>query len=340
MDRLVSIIIPAYQQEKKISRCLESVLASSYSACEIIVVNDGSTDRTGEIVRQFINKTCLGEAAIKLINISHGGPARARNVGMLHAKGQFIGFLDADDMLASQMIERLAESLLRGNDLAACGLQICDENGKPAHWQYPLREQHRQCPGDALELVMWEQILMSVSPALFWREKILNKQGKLLVKFHEELVEFEDFVFVCEYISKCEGFMEVIPFYGAFYCKCSGSLTTEILTVYELRQAMKMILEIGEGVIGSELIAHKLQHSFRFMAFWYKEALRCKKRDFMPNCKSWKICMEELERYADVFMTEKNVSYYKKIAIQIVRKYPELGRLLAKTIGRVMLRTK
>ena len=337
MDILVSIIIHAYQQEKRIKRCLESVLASTYNTYEIIVVNDGSTDMTEKVVKQFIEKTCLNEVTIKLINISHGGPARARNIGMRHAKGQFIGFLDADDMLDSQMIERLVDRLLKGNDLAACGLQICNEHGKPARWQYPLKEQHRQCPRAALELVMWEQILMSVSPALFRREKILDKHGKLLIEFPEELDDFEDFVFVCKYISMCDGFMEVIPFYGVHYCKCKGSLTTEIHTVYELRHAMQMIFEIGEEVSGGELIEHKLQYTFRFMAFWYKEALRCDKKDFMPNCESWKVCMEELDRYADIFMTGKNVSGYKKVAMQIVRKYPRLGRLLAKTIGRFLL---
>lgn len=338
MDRLVSIIIPAHQEEKRIGRCIQSVLASSYHNYEMIVVNDGSTDRTEEIVRKYIGKTKVdGRPVIKLINISQGGPARARNVGLKLAKGQFIGFLDADDMLHPQMIERLVVSLLKGNALAACGLQICDKNGKAKYWQYPLKEQYRQCPDAALELVMWEQILMSVCPVLFRREKIMDEQGKLLVDFPEELVGFEDFVFICRYLSRCDGHMEVLPFYGAFYCKHEGSLTSQIHTVYELCQAMRWILRIGDQAGGEEGIAHKLQYAFRFMAFWYEEALRCKRADFSPGCESWKICMEELERYADMFMASQKVAGYQKAAMWIVRKNPEFGRLLAKTIGRVIL---
>lgn len=334
MDFLVSIIIPVYQQEKRIGRCLQSVLNSSHQNLDIIVVNDGSTDNTEKIVQDYIEKVKDGGGPdLRLIHISHGGPARARNVGLRKAKGQFIGFLDADDMLDPQMIERLVKSMRKGNDLTACGLKICDRNGRPALWQYPLREQRRQCPAAALELVMWEQILMSVSPALFRRDKILDKHGELLVEFPEEIDDFEDFVFICRYISQCDGIVEVLPFYGAFYCKRPGSLTTEVHTVYELRRAMRLILETGEQVKEGELTAHKLQYAFRFMAFWYKEALRCGKKDFSEDCESWKVCMEELERDADLFMSAGNVSCYKKIAMWIVRKHTGLGRILVKIAG-------
>lgn len=205
---LVSIIIPAYQQEKRIGRCLKSVLNSSYQSIEIIVVNDGSSDRTEEIVQHYIEETKLDEPVLKLMNISHGGPSRARNIGMRYSQGQFIGFVDADDMLHPQMIERLVRSLQKGNDMAACGLQICDENGKPKLWQYPLKAQYRRCPIQALQIVMWEQILMSVSPALFRREKILDEQGMLLIDFPEELVDFEDFAFICKYLCRCDGFLK------------------------------------------------------------------------------------------------------------------------------------
>lgn len=336
MDELVSVIIPAYQQERWIGRCLRSVLASSYRNLEIIVVNDESTDKTEEVAQKYIRKTKAGGGPeLKLINIPHGGPARARNAGLREARGQFIGFLDADDMMGAQMIGRLVKSLLRGNDLAACGQQISDENGAPNRFQYPLRAKRRRCPGPALELVMWEQILMSVAPILFRREIILDEDGNLLVEFPEEIHEFEDFVFVCRYISRCKGFLEVIPFYGTMYCKRAGSLTAKARTVEELRYAMQLILDIGERAGGGRLTAHKLQYAFRFMAFWYKEALRCGRKDFSPGCESWKVCMEELERYAKVFMSAGNVPRYQKLAMHIVRKHPGAGRILIKAAGKL-----
>ena len=151
------------------------------------------------------------------------------------------------------------------------------------------------------------------------------------------MTSFEDFVFICRYLSQCDGYMEILPFYGAFYCKHAGSLTKEGYTVYDLRRAMQLILEIGEQAGGGKLTAHKLQYAFRFMAFWYKEALRCARKDFSPDCESWKICVEEIERYADIFMSAGNVSFYKKMAMQVVRKHRALGRILAKTIGKFLL---
>ena len=116
MEELVSIIIPAYQEEERIGRCLESILASSYRNLELVVVNDGSTDRTEEIVRKFMEDLEDTGPIIRLINIPNGGLAHACNVGLCHSRGQFIGFADADDMIHPEMIERLAACLRRGND--------------------------------------------------------------------------------------------------------------------------------------------------------------------------------------------------------------------------------
>lgn len=337
MNELVSIIIPAYQEEQRIARCLDSILRSSYRNLELIVVNDGSTDKTGAVVRSFIEKAEASEPMIKLVDIPHSGLAHARNTGLRQVKGQFIGFVDADDIINPQMIERLAESLQRGNDLAACGKLICTENGVRSMRQYRLREQHRKCPQQALAMVMWEQILMSGNSALFLREKIIDEAGGLRISFQEDVTNFEDFIFICEYLYNCTGFLEVLPFHGYFYCKHPGSLTTQIHSVEELCQALQPILRIGEALNDKHFIAHKIQYAFRFMAFWYEEAHRLRRRDFSKKSESWKFCIRELERYADIYMKASNVLPHRKLAMWIVRKHPNLGWLLAKTVGRVIL---
>lgn len=338
MNELVSIIIPAYQEEKRIGRCLKSILASSYKNLELIVVNDGSTDRTEEIVRQFMERTKEGEPIIRLVSIPNGGLAHARNVGLCNSRGQFIGFADADDMIHPQMIERLVMSLQRGNDLAACGLLICDEDGKPFKWQYKLRRQHRQCPVQALDMVMWEQILMSVSPALFVREKIVDECGGLRICFPENVSDFEDFAFVCKYICLCNRSLEVQPFHGVYYCKHKGSLTTKTYTARELHQSLQPILDIGKQIDKDDFVSWKYQYAFRFVAFWYEEAFRCKKEDFTTECQNRIICQQEMERYASIFMSSSKVALYKKIAMWIARKCPNIGWMLAKTVGRMIFK--
>lgn len=337
MRELVSIIIPAYQEEKRIGRCLTSILKSSYRNLELIVVNDGSTDKTEEIVRGFMEKMKPDGPVIKLIDIPNGGPAHARNVGLQRAKGRFIGFADADDMIHPDMIKRLAESLQRGNDLAVCGMLICTEKGTRTLRQYRLRKQRRRCPEQALEMVMWEQLLMSGNAALFLREKIFGKAGELLLSFPEDVTNFEDFAFVCEYLRSCTGFLEALPFHGYFYCKRPGSFTSTALSVEELCQDLQPILRVGEAIKDDHFTAHKIQYAFRFMAFWYEETFRCSRKEFSQESESWKICMRELERYVDIYMEAPNVSPHRKLAMWIVRKHPNLGWLLAKTVGRVIL---
>jgi glycosyltransferase involved in cell wall biosynthesis len=96
---LVSIVIPAYNCENTISKCLDSLLNLDYLNLEIIVINDGSTDSTGEILKQYSN--------IRIINTENSGPSRARNIGVREAKGAFIAFTDADCIVEPDWIDEL-----------------------------------------------------------------------------------------------------------------------------------------------------------------------------------------------------------------------------------------
>lgn len=338
MRKLVSIIIPAYQEELRIERCLKSILASTYPNLELIVVNDGSTDNTEKVLKTFQEKNSSPKAIFRFITIPNGGVARARNYGLSLAKGEYIGFVDADDMIHPEMIERLADSLEKGNDLSICRRLICNENGKPLYRPDFSVGEKRQCPVQALEMVMWEKIQMSMWAALFRREKIMGVEGEPVLLCPEDVVAFEDFAFVCQYVSRCNSFIEKLDFDGYFYCKHKGSLSTGIYTAREIRHALQPVLAVGEKM-GAGFTAHKLQYAFRFMAFWYEEALRSTREDFFPDSDNWKICMKELERYADIFMKASNVSSYKKAAMWIARKHPVIGRILAKSLGKLLIRS-
>lgn len=338
MDETVSIIVPAHQEEKRIERCLQSILRSSYSKLEVIVVNDGSTDNTGEIVEALKKRNKKENVSIKLFTIPKSGVAYARNYGLAQAKGQFIGFADADDMIHPQIIEKLVNSLQRGNDLAVCGFLRCDKDGKPKWLQYPLRGRKKSCPSQALKTAMWDQIIMNICITLFRRERIIDGNGKLLVSCPEDVSIYEDFAFICEYISRCSGQMEVIPFRGYLHCKHRGSLTDRAYAVQEIQYALKPILAIGEKLNDSTFIAHKLQYAFRFMAFWYEQAYRYSKEQFSPGVESWEICMQELEKYADVFLLAPNVAFHRKVAMWVIRKHPNAGRWLARIAGGIFWR--
>ena len=100
---LISVVIPLYNKELSISGTLRSVLAQTYPDYEIIVVNDGSTDTSAEVVRQMM----LEDNRIRLIEQSNAGVSAARNTGILNAHGEYIAFLDADDLWTSDYLETL-----------------------------------------------------------------------------------------------------------------------------------------------------------------------------------------------------------------------------------------
>lgn len=123
---MISVVIPLYNKEKSVRSTLESVLAQSYTDYEIIVVDDGSTDNSANIVRELVNgKWKLVNDKIRLICKENGGVCSARNRGIEEAKGEYIALLDGDDQwekeyLAEQvkMIEDFAEAAMWGINFA------------------------------------------------------------------------------------------------------------------------------------------------------------------------------------------------------------------------------
>lgn len=114
---MVSIIVPAYNTGKYLCECLDSVLRQTWRDMEVIVVNDGSTDATEEIARGYAAR----DGRVKLITVSNGGQAAARNIGLDRAEGEWIAFVDSDDMLYPRAIETLMGIALRSGAPIACG---------------------------------------------------------------------------------------------------------------------------------------------------------------------------------------------------------------------------
>ena len=103
----ISIIIPVYKVEKYLEKCLDSVLNQTFSDFELLLIDDGSPDRSGEICDAFAAK----DSRVIVIHQENGGPSKARNTGIEAAKGDYIGFVDADDYPEPQMYETLYRNI-------------------------------------------------------------------------------------------------------------------------------------------------------------------------------------------------------------------------------------
>lgn len=117
MKDLISIIVPVYNVEQYVGKCLDSLINQIYKNIEVIVIDDGSTDKSGEICDQY----ALKDSRIKIIHKQNGGLSSARNVGIINSKGEYLSFVDSDDYVDVDFISNLYNSCL-DND---CQLSIC-----------------------------------------------------------------------------------------------------------------------------------------------------------------------------------------------------------------------
>lgn len=115
---LVSVIVPVFNREAYISKCIESILCQSYEKLELIIIDDGSEDNTFNICKAFKEK----DERIVLIHKENGGVSSARNLGLDKARGEFISFTDSDDTIDKDMLRFLISKINEFNcDIAACG---------------------------------------------------------------------------------------------------------------------------------------------------------------------------------------------------------------------------
>lgn len=114
---MVSIIVPIYNVEEYLKRCIDSLVNQTYKDIEIILVNDGSTDSSLNICKEYANQHKI----IKLIDKMNGGLSSARNAGLKHCQGEYIAFVDSDDWVEPNYIEVLLDVLEKHNvDIAQC----------------------------------------------------------------------------------------------------------------------------------------------------------------------------------------------------------------------------
>ncbi len=127
MSNLISVIIPIYNVEKYLEKCIKSVINQTYTNIEIILVNDGSTDSCREICEKYEKL----DSRIRVINKENGGLSDARNVGINFSTGDYLAFIDSDDYVSDDYVEYLYNIICEKNvDISVCGFLEVTEDGK------------------------------------------------------------------------------------------------------------------------------------------------------------------------------------------------------------------
>lgn len=190
----VSAIVPIYNAEKTLARCVRSILAQSYKKMEIILVDDGSSDNSLEICKSFVNI----DNRVVVINKKRGGVSSARNSGLRATTGEYVQFVDADDTLKPYMTESLVSTMLKtGADVVVCGYDrttaISAETKSP---RSSISEGGSTFRDAFLELY---------TGAFFnapWNK--LYRRDKIKSCFDERISMGEDLLFNLSYFSNCD----------------------------------------------------------------------------------------------------------------------------------------
>jgi glycosyltransferase involved in cell wall biosynthesis len=210
----ISIIVPVYNVESYLARCLDSILTQSFSDFELILVDDGSTDGSGEICDSYAG----GDERIIVIHRENGGVSAARNTGIRAAGGKYITFCDSDDYWKKEWLDTLHSAVSSsGADLVNAGYSIIDENGSFLG-EVGYKKQMFQIDTPARKTEFITAMLMKggfgweACTKLFSRSIIDDHQ----IFFCETCENFaEDLGFVLEYLLYCRS---IISCEGNYYC--------------------------------------------------------------------------------------------------------------------------
>lgn len=327
----VSVIVPVFQGEKTIERCVNSILASSLKELEVIVVDDGSADRTSEIVKKIAGK----DERVLLITKENEGVSRARNEGLSRARGVYVGFVDADDFIDGSMYETMAERLSDSCDMVICGSYHCDITGKITDKKTrPIQEYLRRCPLDALQTVIYEKTTMAVWSKLFKSSKIKNEDGSLKIKFREEQCRYEDFIFVCDYLSECTGEIMQLSQRLYYYTSSEAGLSHQPYTAAMMKQNLQPILDLKDKVTDTSFTAPELFYTENFVKQWYIQGMEHSKRELIQLSEDRALLAEEASRYMKVYLKSSRVHILKKAAAWLMVNNSGIATALARMLKR------
>ncbi len=191
MEELISVIVPVYNVEKYINKCIDSIINQTYKNLEIILVDDGSPDNCGKICDEYEKK----DNRVKVIHKTNSGVSSARNEGVEIATGKWISFIDSDDWIEENYFEVLLEYAKKYNsNVAICGYNRI----------YKDRKEEINSLENNLEMNSREYLIKSLNPQTglgFCHMKIIERKCIANVRFNKDLIVGEDALFNIE-ISK------------------------------------------------------------------------------------------------------------------------------------------
>lgn len=269
MNPKISIIIPVYNVEKYIKRCLDSIINQTLKELEIICIDDGSTDGSGQILDEYSQN----DSRIKVIHKQSEGQGIARNIGLEYATGEYIGFVDSDDWIEPETYECAISKMTEDIDVVFYGIDIVLEDSVDEQTQsiQDLKRYYSSCNTTYIGEVELNDDIIFKSTVNIWNKLYkasIIKENQLYfpdIITSEDIMFFYEYMLLCKkayYIEKCfyNYFQRAGSLMHTFFSKKSLRVKDELLATYHFYRYLnkKNILE---------------KHSQLFIDF-FKERLR------------------------------------------------------------------
>lgn len=218
----VSVIIPVYNTEKYLKKCLDSVVNQTLEDIEIICINDASTDNSLKILQDYAKN----DKRIKVINLSENkGAGYAKNIGLKIVKGEYIGFVDPDDYIDLNYYEQLyKKAIIKNADLVKCNVIVVKTNNEKEHSNL-----NRLIKEKSKFYFSYE-----FTSAIYKFSLIINNH----IIFPEDLIVGEDVIFLHKAVIKSH-IIEIIDNINYYYIRRDSSLNTDIYDKNRMKSAIK-----------------------------------------------------------------------------------------------------
>ena len=225
----ISVVIPVYNVEEYLAQCLDSIISQTYSNLEIICVNDGSTDRSQEILERYARQ----DDRIRVVVRSNGGLGAARNTGLAHAGGEYVCFVDSDDWLEEDTFEILL-SKLTGNDVdfVLFGMKVYDN--ELGHFTRAFNMRYFELgvfdhflEGKKLDIAELKEHFFDIDMNVSACNRLFKRSflEENVLKFLEGVV-YEDLFFFTDLCMRAESFLFLSTGLYCYRARRAGSLTS------------------------------------------------------------------------------------------------------------------
>lgn len=313
---MVSVIIPVYNAEKYIKRCLDSVLAQSYRNFEVLLIDDGSTDNSGRICDEYRFR----DNRIRVIHNKNCGVAATRNVGIREAQGDYIAFVDSDDYIDPDMLEIMVTRVKKFNsDIVMCNY-FTDKGGKITKAKMNYKEVY-----DGADIVKNELLYLYYTDYHNGLYSLCNKLIKKSIYsandilFDESLKRGEDAWFVFQCLKHCKR-VDYIPEAFYYYYQNQSSIMHSIYDD-QYEQWVKM----RERLLNeNQTLGFKIDYALFYKEFLYKLAVYCK--DAVKTGKSKNV----IKIFKDSFYLQ-SANYLENLPvhIRIIHKSAKINPVIA-----------